>query len=73
VLDAIGDGLNDLADMLAQPSTAALDARSHLRLAEVADLAIDWRPRQDSNLRHRLRRVIRFVQAVLPVHRDASE
>jgi uncharacterized protein (TIGR02677 family) len=35
VLDAIGDGLNDLADMLAQPSTDALDARIHLRLAEV--------------------------------------
>jgi uncharacterized protein (TIGR02677 family) len=35
VLDAIGDGLNDLADMLAQPSTDALHARIHLRLAEV--------------------------------------
>jgi uncharacterized protein (TIGR02677 family) len=35
VLDAIGDGLNDLADMLARPSTDALDARIHLRLAEV--------------------------------------
>jgi hypothetical protein len=35
LLDAIGDGLNDLAHMLAQPSTAALDARTHLRLAEV--------------------------------------
>jgi uncharacterized protein (TIGR02677 family) len=35
VLDAIGDGLLDLADMLAQPSTDALHARIHLRLAEV--------------------------------------
>ena len=35
VLDAIGDGLNDLADILDQPSTDALDARIHLRLAEV--------------------------------------
>ena len=35
VLDAIGDGLNDLADMLAQPATDMLDARIHLRLAEV--------------------------------------
>jgi uncharacterized protein (TIGR02677 family) len=35
VLDAIGDGLNDLADMLAQPPTDALNARIHLRLAEV--------------------------------------
>ena len=35
VLDAIGDGLNDLADMLAQRSTDALDVRIHLRPAEV--------------------------------------
>jgi uncharacterized protein (TIGR02677 family) len=35
VLDAIGDGLNDLADMVVQPSTDTLDARIHLRLAEV--------------------------------------
>ncbi len=35
VLDAIGEGLNDLADMLGEPSSDALDARIHLRLAEV--------------------------------------
>ena len=35
VLDAIGDGLGDLADLLEQPYTDALDARIHLRLAEV--------------------------------------
>lgn len=35
VLDAIGDGLGDLADLLEQPFTDALDARIHLRLAEV--------------------------------------
>jgi uncharacterized protein (TIGR02677 family) len=35
VLDAIGDGLGDLADLLGQPATDALDARIHLRLAEV--------------------------------------
>lgn len=35
VLDAIGDGLGDLADLLQQPSTDALNARIHLRLAEI--------------------------------------
>jgi len=31
------------------------------------------RPRQDSNLRHRLRRAIRFVQTVLPVRPSRPE
>jgi len=31
------------------------------------------RPRQDSNLRHRLRRVIRFVQVVFSVYSSAPE
>src|SRR5271155_4605241 len=35
VLDAIGDGLGELADLLDQPSTDALDAQIHLRLAEI--------------------------------------
>jgi uncharacterized protein (TIGR02677 family) len=35
VLDAIGEGLNDLADMLGEAPSEALDARIHLRLAEV--------------------------------------
>ena len=35
VLDAIGDGLGELADLLDQPSTDTLDARIHLRLAEI--------------------------------------
>ena len=35
VLDAIGDGLSDLADMLAKSANDGLDARIHLRLAEV--------------------------------------
>ena len=34
VLDAIGDGLSDLADLLASPEAGA-DARIHIRLAEV--------------------------------------
>lgn len=35
VLDAIGDGLADLAGLMAAPATAERDARMHLRLAEV--------------------------------------
>jgi uncharacterized protein (TIGR02677 family) len=35
VLDAIGDGLADLADMLAETPAAENDARIHVRLAEV--------------------------------------
>jgi len=31
------------------------------------------RPRQDSNLRHRLRRAIRFVQPVLSVRHSPAE
>jgi uncharacterized protein (TIGR02677 family) len=35
VLDAIGDGLTELADLLAQPATAETAARTHIQLAEV--------------------------------------
>lgn len=35
MLDAIGDRLGELADLLAQPRTAETDARIHIRLAEV--------------------------------------
>jgi uncharacterized protein (TIGR02677 family) len=35
VLDAIGDGLTELAELLVQPSTAETTARTHIQLAEV--------------------------------------
>lgn len=35
VLDAIGDGLAELARLMATPPTAAVDARIHIQLAEV--------------------------------------
>ena len=35
VLDAIGDGLGELADLLTAPRTGETDARIHIRLAEV--------------------------------------
>lgn len=35
VLDAIGDGLVDVADLMEAPRTAATDARLHIKLAEV--------------------------------------
>ncbi len=35
VLDAIGDDLSELADLITAPATSATDARVHIRLAEV--------------------------------------
>ena len=35
VLDAVGDGLTELASLMVSPSTPAVDARIHIQLAEV--------------------------------------
>jgi len=66
---------------MVRPLSARLEAgEAHDVVTDVHDLDVvngrvsselQKRPRQDSNLRHRLRRAIRFVQLIFSVHPSA--